>query len=139
MIRDLLIESFREGEYLICFFAWLASLGLCFLLFAGAHSLFKEIEWMNCEKFTWEATLVSGNFQPSTVKTNTVPIVSSNGNLSFGVLTTGESEKYITVWDCGKYGRIVCEDEKVFRFAKPRSMLVVKQLDDELRIVDIFK
>lgn len=34
---------------------------------------------------------------------------------------------YITIWDCGKYGRLVSEDTHVFKWAHDESMLLLER------------
>lgn len=36
-------------------------------------------------------------------------------------------EEYITIWLCPTYGRLVCKQEKVFRFAKNGSSLFIEE------------
>lgn len=36
------------------------------------------------------------------------------------------SERYITIWDCGKYGNVKSVGPLVFKHAKPQSTLIVE-------------
>jgi len=82
-----------------------------------------------------ECTLISYSHQPSTLRTNVAPIVGSNGNVSCAVYTTGHTENFTTLWDCGKFGRVTSQDKKLFQFGKPRMVLLIRHSSYDTRIV----
>jgi len=62
-------------------------------------------------------------------------------NCNYKASSALASAKYVTVWNLGDLGRVICEKEKVYRFAKPKSDLMIKisSVDDEIEIIDICK
>jgi hypothetical protein len=98
--------------------------------------VFDEFLWARAREFKFNAVLISDAYHPSTRHTHAVPVVAGKG-VGVGVITTGHGSEYITVWDCGKYGRIVVNDENIFRFAKPKSTLCLKERGGEVRVVGI--
>lgn len=122
------------------FFAMFWIVGIIFfaLLTIGIYQIVrKEIQFSNLKSFEIEATLLNVNFKQSTQNTHIAPIINSKGGMSTAFYTTGHPEKYLTVWDCGKYGRLISEDKTIFRYAQPKSILFVKELGNEIRIVGI--
>lgn len=82
-----------------------------------------------------EARLISHGFSPSTQRTRVAPVVGSKGQVSCAVYTTGDGEKKITVWDCGKYGRLTSENKRVYQYAQENATLLVRHSDYDTRIV----
>lgn len=89
-----------------------------------------------------EATLISMKHRRSTLQSHAVPttVVTGDGGVGvgMGVVTTGEGEGFVTVWDCGKYGRLVADNEQIFRWAQEKSRLELRVLGDEARIESIY-
>lgn len=96
-----------------------------------------EIAFYRAPSFPVRATLLSQDFIPSTRQTHVAPVFSGKGRMSMAVYSTGHSERYTTMWDCGKYGRLTSDQERVFRFAQEESVLLLKQVGNETRIWDI--
>lgn len=92
--------------------------------------------WSNAKEFTKKCRLLKILHEDSTEESQAVPVFTGNG-VGVGVATSGHSESYTTVWDCGEYGRLVSDDKEVFRWAKPESILYLKTLDSECRIEGI--
>lgn len=135
---DWYLEVWRESWFFGALFTVLG-------LFLGAIAIgiigciVEEIRWSRQEAFKWPAKLVSMQSIGSTLQSTPVTTVGSNGQVGVGVVTTGHGEQHLTVWDCGKYGRISVDDETIFRWAKDKSELWLKELDDEVRVVGIEK
>jgi len=102
-----------------------------------AYLIYQEIRWSRQPSFECEAILLTHDFFPSTLQTHVAPVISTKGQAGTVVYTSGSREKNLTVWDCGKYGRITCIDKQVFRFAKPKANLILKELDGDCRIIGI--
>lgn len=96
-------------------------------------------EWSRRPIFTVQAACLSVHFKDSTLQTDAEPVITSNGGVGMGVMTTGEPEDSVTVWDCGIYGRLISHDEDVFRWAQSTSTLKLKEWNGEVRIVGIEK
>lgn len=97
------------------------------------------IRWWKTPVQEIKGRLISSEVKASTQRSSTIPVVTTGGNVGIGVVITGDPEKHITVWDCGKYGKLVSDDETVFRLAEDRSTLLVKFLDGEAWIVGILE
>jgi len=111
------------------------SLFIFLLLFMFAVFLIKEIDFKNTPYVEQECRLLSIEYSPSTEKTRLAPII--GGSTSVAMYTTGTPEMKITIWDCGKYGRLNSDDNNVYRFAKEVSILYIKSNDYDTRIVGI--
>lgn len=98
--------------------------------------LHERRRWSLAVPFEIKAKLLSSQYGPDTSQAIPVVVATSNG-AGVGVGVTGNGEEYITVWDCGKYGRIICDKKDVFRWAKPESTLIMKQVGEEVGIVGI--
>ena len=133
MIHDALIGPLQDGEYFVGIVIWVL------FLFRGIVYVIDEYQWSQVKPFGQECTLLNQNYKSSTLQTHSVPVATGNG-IGMGMVTTGEDEKYITVWDfcfcilCGKYGRLVADDKEIFRLAKDTSTLLIKEKDGEYRI-----
>jgi len=49
------------------------------------------------------------------------------------------SEEYITIWNCGKYGQLVCKDKDVFKWChcKSKLKLEISSTTNKVRIVGL--
>lgn len=133
MVYDMLIQSFVDGDWLIGIMCWVIAIGVSFLVAAGIGCGIDEYKWHVTPSFKIMAHLLSSSHKASTLETHAVPVVTGKG-VGMGVVTTGESEKFTTIWECGKYGRLVADDEVIFQYAKPISELWIKCRDKECRI-----
>lgn len=88
-------------------------------------SLYDRYLWNCAKEVHVQCTLLKASHSDSTLETHSVPTVTSNGDVGVGVVTTGDDESYTTIWDCGEYGRLVTDDEDVFRWAKKSSTLII--------------
>lgn len=95
-----------------------------------------EAQWDSIPVIECDATLVSDIFLPSTESAHFTPLF-SGGGMSSAMITTGHGERYSTVWDCGRYGRISCDDNTVYRYATDKAVLYIKVWDEEVRITGI--
>ena len=93
--------------------------------------------WANVPQFEHHATLLSDQYNPSTLSSHVAPTFNGEGGISFTYYSTGHGESYITIWDCGCYGRLKCDKQEVFQYAKPKSILYLKKLNNDIRIVGI--
>lgn len=95
------------------------------------------------EAITIDCKLLSRNFKGSTLETNIVPAVGMgiNGGVMGGVglVTSGHSEEFISLFDCGKYGILISEDKEIFRKAKENNKLNVYFGEKNYKILDIWK
>lgn len=91
------------------------------------------------EPFEQEATLLTQKYNESTEETQVVPVFTGgkNGGMGMGVTSSGNPESYITIWDCGKYGRLKVDDEEVFRWARPKAKLLLRTRGTAARIEGI--
>jgi hypothetical protein len=83
-----------------------------------------------------ECTLLSEDYSASTEKTHVAPIISNKG-VATAIYTTGNPERFVTIWNCGRFGKIVSNNKKVFRLAKQKSILKIQSSDYDTRIIDI--
>lgn len=104
-----------------------------------SNYLMNEYEFSTVIPVKVEATLLSHSFSPSTEKTRIAPIVGNKGQTSYAIYSTGDAEKVLTVWECGKYGRVTSTDKKVFQYAKDQSILLIRHNNYDTRIVGIIK
>lgn len=113
---------------------------LAFMFFAiaflGIMKMADNYQWSKRPTFIIAGKLLNIQHRSSTLETHSVPVVTTNG-FGVGMVTTGEDGEFVTIWDCGKYGRLVADDEEVFRWAQPKSNLIVKEKDNEVRIYGI--
>lgn len=123
-------------DYVGGFFLWAASLFLIFCVFVLALYAVQEFFYLDVPVVKVKSTLISHGFSPSTLKTHVAPIIGPDGT-SCAIYTTGDSEKTITIWDCGKYGRLICDDKRVYQYAKPDSTLMIRHSEYATRIVGI--
>lgn len=108
-----------------------------FCLLYGINYALDELQFSKVPPVEVECYQLTSEFVPSTLRTNIAPVFSSNGTSSIAVYTTGHSEKLVTVWDCGKYGRLVSEDAYIYRYAKQKSVLYIRHSNYDTRIVGI--
>lgn len=109
-------------------------LGVCIV--AGCAWVYGEYKWDKSPAIECSATLISRDHYPSTRK-QTTGTVYIDGKVGVTHHTTGCLEKKVTVWDAGKYGMLESDDERVWRLAKEKSILKIKELDGGVRIVGI--
>jgi hypothetical protein len=131
----LFIRSERDWDDLFPFIV--LSVGGSAIIFVVSLVFYEAYMWTLVPQFECPATLINDQYHPSTLQSHMAPTMGSSGRMSTTFYTTGSSESYITVWDCGKYGRLRSDNEKVYRWAQPESVLYLKQLDDDVRIVGI--
>lgn len=134
MSDNILTDTFRGGDYVLGVLAWVLTLLIVAIIVIGICSLGKEYLWYQTEPFEHNATLLSLGHKSSTQKTSIVNTVGANGTFGVGSVVTGEPEKFVTVWDCGEYGRLIADDEEIFRWAKPESTLLLKKRGNEVKI-----
>lgn len=80
-----------------------------------------EDQWQEQDK----CQLIQKVFKGSTLKNDGVPSITMNGQLAIGVVTTGEGEKHVTIWECEKLGTMTSIDDEVFRLAQNQETLVI--------------
>ena len=97
--------------------------------------IYTEMHWSSLPTIEQRATLENCNFRPSTLKNHITPIFSGNGKMHMAVTATGHEDIYTTVWNCGPYGRITCDEEEVFRYAQEEATLLIKVWNEHVRIV----
>ena len=115
MIKSLFIDTFIHGEYFMEVVFWILFLFFIFLILGlFGWEIIDEYQWAQTPSFVQDCTLVSQNYFP-------------------------RRDRYVTVWDCGEYGRLVADDEYIFRFAKDISTLILKKKNEEVRIIGIEK
>lgn len=110
---------------------------LVFLAIFGINYGINEDKFNRLPMEAIECTLLSQTYSASTRQSRLAPIIGSNGTLSTAIYTTGDSEKKITEWDCGKFGRLISDDAMVYRFAKEKSVLYIRSNSYDTRIVGI--
>lgn len=135
-IYDVFIEPFRIGDWAPGILACIVLVVILGMVIFAVYFAIEEHRWDKCPEFTVKAKLLNAQYAGSTRRTETVPVVTGDG-LGVGFVTTGNPEKTVTVWDCGKYGRLITDDENIFRWAKAESTLYLKERGDEVRIVGI--
>lgn len=69
--------------------------------------------------------LIQKFFRGSTLKTNSVPSVTSKGQFAVGVVTTGETEQHITIWECEKLGTITSTSNELYRLGRHQETLII--------------
>lgn len=119
------------------FFGTLILICVVFFGFWIVNVVYQEIRFSYSPSYIVECELLSINHSPSTLRSRVAPIISTNGDMSTVVYQTGDPEKTITVWQCGKFGRLACDKKKVWQYAQERSFLEIKSNDYDTRIVDI--
>src|ERR1700750_3142299 len=112
---------------------WVVSVLLVIMFLFGCVDL---ISWYRMPYQKVQCTLVNTNFIPSTSTTHSFMTYDKNG-MKPGVAHSSTPEKYITIWDCGKLGNLICYREDVFRYAKQVSILHIKKKSDEVWICGI--
>lgn len=137
ILYECLIEPFTDGNWFWGIISWTFFGIISSILIICSVKIIDSYQWSKIIPFEQEAILLSQNYIGDTRETNTVPVVTGKGGVGVGVVSTGESEKYITVWDCGKYGKLVANNEQIFRFSREKATLLLKQKGDEVRIIGI--
>jgi len=87
-----------------------------FIAFCVVGTIYEQIRWSQLPIIEQKARLHSCSYMPP----------------SKYCWTT-----YTTIWNCGPYGRVVCENEQVFKEAKDESILLIKVWDKDVLIVGI--
>lgn len=112
---------------------------IALVIACGIFIIYEEICFSYAPSYRIECELLADSYSPSTIKTRVAPIVSANGQISTAAYRTGNLEKHITVWNCGKFGRLTCDKKEVFQFAKNRSILIIRSNEYDTRIVGIVR
>jgi hypothetical protein len=133
VIYDLLIQTFRDGDWFMGCLFWVLFGVIAVFMAAGIGFCVNEYRWSKTESFPCSAKLIEANYTGSTRRTHSVPVVTGKG-VGIGTVMTGNPEQYITLWDCGRYGRIVADDKNLFRVAQPQMTLLLKKRGGEVRI-----
>lgn len=85
--------------------------------------------------------LITRSFKGSTLKSHAVPTVGMGANgqaiAGVGLVTTGDSEQFVTAFDCGNRGILVSESKEIFRKAKLENDLEVVFWKKDYKILDI--
>jgi hypothetical protein len=118
----------EEGVIAIFFIVMLLIIG-GFYLNAKAWDDAAPVE-IKCE-------LISKSYKGSTLQSNAVPTVTSNGGVGVGVVTTGDSEQYISAFECEGIGTVISKNKEIFTKAKKNNILLVKFRGDDYRIENI--
>ena len=101
---------------------------ILFIIF-GAFAIFVlnflivRYRWSEQPVFKQKCILTSLKYEESTQQTNTFPVINSNGSVGVGLSTTGNPESYVTIWNCGEYGRLKTDSRTVFQWSKIESIL----------------
>ncbi len=103
---------------------------------SGIYWVYDEISWFAAPRFRHECVLMSLQYSPSTSRGHLSPTF-VGGKVGFTPYSTGRSEKNETVWDCGKYGRLISNDKEVFRWARDTSTLLLAKRGKRARIMGI--
>jgi hypothetical protein len=85
--------------------------------------------------FPWQARLVHCERIPSTQFYFTDSFTITPG-IAIGAYT-GNTEQFITLWDCGRYGLLASDKEKVYRLAQFETILLLQSYDGLTIIKDI--
>lgn len=117
-------------------FAVIIAIVILFFMGYGINWGIKEFKFSRLPMKEVECTLLSADFLPSTRRSHAAPIF-SGGKTSWAWYSTGHSEKYTTIWDCQKYGRLVCDKKEVYRHAQDKSILYIRSNKYDTRIVGI--
>ena len=87
--------------------------------------IFSNFYLQNKKAIIIDCKLLNRSYKGLTLETNAVPIVGMgmNGGATVGVglSTSGHSEDFISVFDCGNYGILISNDKEVFRKAKEKE------------------
>jgi hypothetical protein len=95
-----------------------------FALYIG-NGIAWNLEYYCAPSIEQESQLISVSYSPSTASYDITPMIIGK-QIGFIFHSSGNPESYITGWQCGKYGRLVTDSEKVFRHSKPSSILYLK-------------
>lgn len=117
-------------------FAVINAIVIIFLIGYGINWGIKEFKFSRLPIKLVECTLLNSEYLTSTRNSHVAPIF-SGGKTSWAWYSTGHPEKYTTIWDCQKYGRVVSKDKEVYRYAKDKSILQIRSNKYDTRIVGI--
>lgn len=118
---------------------WIGFLLVMGLIFFGVCAGADEYAWFKTTATrVSKCELVSGQHKSSTLRTHAVPVATGKG-VGMGMVTTGEDEKFITVWFHKDFGNMVVDDKAIFQWAKNPSDLWIKFRGGDYRIVGIEK
>lgn len=108
--------------------AWFIIALLIFVIWFVVSEYIGWLKWKVTPAFKWQCKLISSKYMESTEDTavGVGPAIGGGGGVSVVAVPTGDPEKFITIWDCGKYGRLVVDDEKLFQQAKKEMTLWLK-------------
>ena len=96
-----------------------------------------QISWSNAESRPIKCDLISKNYKGSTLESHAIPTITSGGSVGVGVVTTGDSEQYISAFDCEGLGSVVTDDKSIFTKAKKHNTLLIKTRDNDYRVKGI--
>lgn len=136
-----IIEQIKEnglGDTLLDNAGWLMS--IFFILVASiviGACIHNENEWNKIPVTEARCDLVSQNFYESTLESHSAPVMTTNGSFGVAVTHSGYPEQRTTIWNCGKFGTIISNSDNIFRWAKPKSILLIKFGKYDHRIVGI--
>jgi len=136
---------FKDFTELLSIILNITGIAIALLIILGfAYAILDKV--YDCYRFrnspiqSCEATLIYDSYTGSTLQSHTgsgVSVVGGKAGVHTTTYTTGSSEKFVTIWDCGKHGRMKSDKEHIFRFAKPESILYFRQRGNNYCIVDI--
>lgn len=123
----------RYEFFMISLGLFCLALVACAIFLVGSFFVY-EYAFYKATPFRVEATLLSFNYIPSTRSSNIAYNLGSGDPIYY---TSGRGETHTTIWDCGKYGRLISDNETIFRFARHKSILLLKEAYGDIRIYDI--
>jgi hypothetical protein len=111
-------DSNNSAIFISLFIVFVISIIVFFSYSYLQNSLNKKAIIIDCK-------LLNRSYKGSTLETNAVPVVGMgmNGSATVGVglATSGHSEDFISVFDCGNYGILISNDKEVFRKVKEKE------------------
>ncbi len=96
-----------------------------------------EVGWAKTESRQVKCDLISKNYKGSTLESHSVPTIGSNGSVGIGVVTTGDSEEYISAFNCENMGSVVTTDKEIFTKAKKQNTLLIQIRNRDYRVKGI--
>ena len=80
--------------------------------------------------------MIQRSYKGSTLESHAVPTLTTNG-VGVGVVTTGDSEQYASVFECEKLGLVVSNKKEIFTKARKHNELLIKTRDADYRVIEI--
>lgn len=126
-------------DIFMCAVATILAAFLMFLVYCGLEYIYKVHQYNKSPYVEVEATLIENRYCESTLQSHTAPIFNSgkDGGTSMVFYSTGHDENRITIWETKEYGRLMSDNPKVWRLAKPKSILRIKMWLNDPYIDDI--